>query len=460
VDGFEYVWTVHSITHREADGPPEIIGQSKNLSWPVTLRAGYYIVTLAVTNPQNGHSAFHTTELSVSTMFSTGFFFLKETAEGNTELDFFSQAGEIGANLLRENFGASITGPPTSLGLYNSFWHFDPETGQRMHDRMIVPMGGMDMKVIRVADMELIHSYGGIFFSEMAPNQKPLRAFSSPVLPTRMDIFTLFTDQGFSISERAGLLNRIDRFASPTSPAGGVRFTGGSPIGSPTAQGGAVGTMFFDAANNRLIYFNATFAPVALSGTNGNDPSNINANLLYIGTTHQGGLGAPNAGWAIFECRVNPTTRFLYQLGQSTTEPISSIHTIDPALNFNNAQIYATNKSAEAHHILYGSVGDRLYMYNTGTHAERLLTLHGMGSGEEITMITHKPGIPDPRDNSDPPADGYLIIATYRAGNYTVYLYNLVGGATDGMPVAVFSGTGRIKDMQFVGGTAAYTQIH
>jgi hypothetical protein len=171
----------------------------------------------------------------------------------------------------------------------------------------------------------------------------------------------------------------------------------------------------------------------------------------------------PNAGWAVFENKTDPSIRYLYHLGLSTTAPITSIRTIDPALNFNNASIYATNKTAVATQMLYGAVGDRLYMYNTGDNTERLLTLEGMESGREITMVTHKPGIRNPSLPPIPapaaPANGYLIIATYNAGAYRVYVYDVTGGVPDGPPVAVYSGTGRVVDMQYTGGTTAYSQI-
>lgn len=134
------------------------------------------------------------------------------------------------------------------------------------------------------------------------------------------------------------------------------------------------------------------------------------------------------------------------------------MRTIPSTFKFNTAQVYATNKGASTQ-MLYGGVGDKFYIYNTGNDTETLVSPTGMGGGETITMITHKPGIQNPADNSDAPANGYMIIATHKDGNYKVYVYNVVGGAPDGAPVKTYSGAGKVVDMQFAGGTFSYSPV-
>ena len=86
VAGFEYLWTYYNVSRGDID----TISRTKNLVFPITLSSGVYRVVLRVTNPDNGYTVFHTTTLRVATVFSLGFYFLKETSAGHTELDFFT----------------------------------------------------------------------------------------------------------------------------------------------------------------------------------------------------------------------------------------------------------------------------------------------------------------------------------------------------------------------------------
>jgi hypothetical protein len=164
-----------------------------------------------------------------------------------------------------------------------------------------------------------------------------------------------------------------------------------------------------------------------------------------------------SSGWCVFK-DPDSSDKYLYSLNADvmfgTSMPINEIRPIDAVStpNFNNAELYGSNKQQSQ--FLYGSRGDKLYMYNTGNDTEKQLALAGFGSGEEITMITHKLGVHNPADRTD--TDGFLFIATHQGGRYKVYMYKVIGGEPDGAPV-VINGEGKVKDMQYAGGTNVYT---
>ncbi|MEG2341498.1 MAG: hypothetical protein RSB69_12220, partial [Odoribacter sp.] len=80
-------------------------------------------------------------------------------------------------------------------------------------------------------------------------------------------------------------------------------------------------------------------------------------------------------------------------------------------------------------------------------NTEEMLTPVGLGSGETISYLSNrywKQG--DDKDH----LFNYLAIGTYKGGKYKVYLYNMLGGKTDGAAVQVLEGTGKVVKMHYV----------
>jgi hypothetical protein len=381
---------------------------------------------------------YQTATLNVKTVFSNGFYFLKETAGGNTELDFHTPDGAGGwttaFDILEAQLGAPITGAPTSLGMISSYPYINKANGQPETGAVLVPIGGRDMKVMLLNDMSLVYDHNEIFFSGVAPDHKPIRAYYLSLF----DIPVFISDKGaYSVNSSTG------KVGYPVAPAEGCVLSHGMMTG--ILYGSSIGQlMFFDALNGQLVYYTYGGDLMSLSGTP--SPTGITHRPLFMGT----------GGWCVFE---DPGTsdRYLYSLKDASTTPILEIRSIDAATapNFNSADIYGSNKTNTQ--ILYGGAGNRIWMYNTGNSAETALTLQGMGAGETITMITHKRGVYNPADRSD--TAGYLFIATQKGGNYKVYMYKVTGGETDGEPIIV-EGTGKVIDMQYAGGTSVYNSSY
>jgi len=447
---FDYLWTLFSndlgsgsaVTFR----PPDTLAHgkgAKDLSYAVTLSPGSYTVQLQALNTLNGYSVFATTTIIVNTEFSTGYYFLKETAEGNTELDFLSPSGNLAANLLEAKLGSPIIGPPTRLGYFTNYSYMDDETGSFVPCKALVPMGGRDCKVMKVEDMSLIYDHKTLFYGDEDRDEKPLMAFSETLFsrPYYVSNLGLYSSNQMPSMGTYG----TGKFGLPIDPPGGLDL---SPHNVVVSSGS--GTMmfnFFDEREGNLIYYNYNYALQTLTSDNGFSPTGINRTLLFMGTN----------GWAVFQDKANPQERFIYRLSLTAVRnPITLVEAINPSLNFAKAQVYGSNKSG-ATGMLYAGVGDKLYMYNTAVHTnpdftgdvETLLSPQGIESGEVITMITHKPAAPAL----------YLMIATYKSGTYKVYMFTLSGGAPSGDPVIVASGQGKVVDIQYAYTGSSYSYI-
>jgi hypothetical protein len=450
VDGFEYLWTYYSHTdynNASAAGtatPVDTIAQTKDITWDITLKPGDYTIWFRITNPANGYTVYRAITLNVSTEFSNGFYFLKETAGGDTELDFHKPNGAGGwitmPDMLNMRLGAPIAGAPTSLGIFASYPYINKENGQPENGAVLVPMGGKDLKVLSLEDLSLVYDHNDIFFSGEAPDHKPLRAFYLSMFGIPVFIF----DDG---AYAAGFDSRTGKVGYPEAPAGGCSLSHGMMADDDGSSFPIEFLQFFDELNGQLVYYSYEGTLVSLSGDNNISPTGITHRPLFMGSS----------GWCVFE---NPgfADRYLYLLNgdflmSATTEPILEIRPISAseAPNFNSAELYGAHKTNKQ--FLYGSTGDKLYMYNTGSDAEKQLTLSGFGAGEQITMITHKPGVHNPANRDD--TAGFLFIATHAGGHYKVYMYKVTGGEPDGEPF-VIEGTGKVVDMQYAGGSPNY----
>ena len=426
-DSFEYLWTIYENTNVVVGGyiKTDTIGREKDLHYPLNLSPGTYTVILRVANAANGYAEFFNTTLRTGTPFTTGYYFLKQTADGNTEMDFRNPAGDMFYNLLKERLGEPLQGTPNRLTIVSGYSYMDLETTESKTGTIIMPTSVKDVRLMLVADLSLVYDHKTMFYGETPEDEVPHVAF--------LNIF----DYPFYLSSKGSYMTSSGIYGYPTVPAGGCSMSK-HMIFSPGFNGYPITASMFDELNGRFVKVDYNNYLLGHIDNNGLSSSNIRHKLLFMGTS----ATSSAAGWAIFEDETDSTVRYLYRLASATTNSITSIVTINPSLHFNRAQIYGTNKSMQR---LYGAIGDKLYMYNAESGEETELTPTGFGTGEEITMITHKNG-----------QGNYLIIATYKDGKYKVYMYIMSGGAPYGAPEIVAEGTGKVVDIQHTGTTNGY----
>ena len=99
----------------------EKIGEGKVLSYEVNLPPGEYTVVCEV-KASNGYTVTKGTTLVTSTNFATGHYILKETADGNTDVDVYNETDEkLIENVLTAALGQPMTGAPLKMSM--SFSH-------------------------------------------------------------------------------------------------------------------------------------------------------------------------------------------------------------------------------------------------------------------------------------------------------------------------------------------------
>lgn len=137
--------------------------------------------------------------------------------------------------------------------------------------------------------------------------------------------------------------------------------------------------------------------------------------------------------YAIFVDEKDVNQRYLYQLEMPSstqyTNPVKEIVTLPANLKLNSADLYATNRTDTR--AIYMVNNNRLYFYDVDNQEESPLNPEGLPADETITYLEHKYWS---QTNDAEHNFNYLMIGTYKSGNYKVYMYEMLGGKPMGQP--------------------------
>ena len=174
----DYLWyVINSKTGTTtADGDtiqPTIIGHEKNLDYEVNLAPGNYQLRLQATDKTTGIKAFQYASLTVSTAFSHGFYIMKQTADGNTDIDVLNEDGTLSQDVLLKTSGSAMTGKPLDLCIhYNSCFINDETNDMETTDAVSVTTDANNFAIYRNTDLQPIFDRSNVLFETMDPNEK------------------------------------------------------------------------------------------------------------------------------------------------------------------------------------------------------------------------------------------------------------------------------------------------
>lgn len=397
----------------------EFIGEGKVLAYEVNLAPGEYTIVLEA-QASNGYLVSKTTTLKVSTNFSEGYYIMKETADGMTDIDIYRTSdNKLIGDVLSSVLGAPMAGKPVALSMAYSHCYIDEETNETAStDIASVAIANGDFIAFRTTDMHPILTRNNLQFGEMASDERPYRIVSG------MMMNYYISNKGVSGNYQASLM--------PGSGKYGVSSIGGA---SPfiTYQtwsiGMSMGIMYWsDESHNIYISdYNAACYEVedpAITGL-------LDWDCIACGTNDYSGichfvLQNHNTGeraMYIFECSF---------MGPMLTDvvPLEGTH-------LENAQLFSTNGSSAS--FVYCVDNNKIYGYDLLTGTEQEIRPASLPGNATISYI------------SDQTFDGqeYFVVGTQNGDNYTLYFYNVLGGQPDGRPAFEISGTGYVKSMHY-----------
>lgn len=415
---------------------PTVIGHAKDLDYEVDVEPGVYKLRLEAQAKSNGYTVYATAKLTVQTNFSQGFYIMKETADGNTEVDLLSGNGVFMENLLTKIDGTPMQGKPLTLSPCYSHGYIDDETGKTAMDNaisIISESGSFEMK--RLTDLKTIFDRSNLLFDKMADDEKPYA-----ICHSASGYIYYFSSNGLRYnSESDGTTS--GRYGLPAEDCGGSRFfTQDLP-----SFGGVV---FWDEMAHSLLScdYDGAVSPLIYDDNTGEDETTglVSYDCLHIGYNYMN-----NAGTVTIILEDKSTgKRYLYLTKSSMNGVyLSKRSEIDAGLHFAKATAFSTNGLSAKY--IYCVDAGQIYacIYDNDTLTETTLHFQGIGSGESITYVGNQFWNPDASPGTP---FNYLVVGTQKGAGYSIYLYNMVGGAPEGQPVKTIHGTGKLNTVRWI----------
>lgn len=445
-DEIAYLWTIakyQDLLSEEENLPIDTLSTECNLVLPVELTAGEYRLMYTVTNLTNsGLEVFAQAKLTVKTEFSEGFYLLKETATGMTELDLYTSENEFFEDLFEETGTGSLEGAPIGFGLFKEFSYLDSDSGEYVYDHMLCPVTDAGKTgMYKNKDLTLFRDYENMFFGD-CPTAKPLK-----MMHLFATIFVCITEDGeyFTRNDKGGYPS-IGYFGYLQSFGGSYDYI----ISEDLAYTG-YSAFFVDLATNNLMYMNYNTGALTQATTLLASQQSVKAmEGEYVYMTSAGSKLATNV------IIMNNEEEGCYQLYIFAPYSTSSAYVtcsrtdIDTSSEIYNAEMITANKYTAS--LLYlKDAANKFYTFSLTDFSTKEITLSGLPEGEEVTLMQNMYCT-----LGDYPFD-HFVVATTDGENYTVLMYDMIGGEPVGEPVKTIKGSGIVRKMQYTSPDVIYT---
>ncbi len=329
-------------------------------------------------------------------------------------------------DILLNTQGSALGGAPCSMGILYDKQMIDPESVEMINEHCLgITTYDANVNILRTSDMYLVATHDEMFYG-MPENDRPYKFLTCYLKSTYISSSGLY--QTSSNTKGSGL------FGYPLANA-----EGGSNHWVNLAN---LTISAWDETNNRFFYF-TLLGNAAL--VDDSDYPTDNCECLFMGSYS-------NYAYALLRDKTDPSLLYLYSMKTTSIMSglrIESVTQISATSKLHTATLFASNEKT-AKYIYF--IDDNIpYYYDVTTDTEYALDFSGLPAGETITYISNR------FSKLVSPNIDYLTVATYNAGNYKVYMYQMVGGLPYGDPVRVASGIGKVKETHYLGGVLVYS---
>lgn len=436
-DDMTYQWLLYSSkTGTVVNGDtirPTVIANTRDLDYEVAMAPGAYQLRLLATDKQTGYTVYATTDLSVSTSFSEGFYVLKETAGGNTELDELTAKGMEAHDLLTKTDGNSLKGKPASIWPIYDIDYINPDDKSiAQTNALAIVTDDGDAIVKRTTDFRSVFDRNNLYYGKMDDSEKIYGFFATDV-----GYHYLVTSSGLRCTTSTG--KSTGQYGNPVNTVGGS-----AHIACDITSYGS--SMVWDEKAQSLMVtdYNGNASPLTFKDQSGEE---LTQNLNGFSCRHIG-YNLMNRKGTFTAVLSNGTKSYLYLVAPTFSGTFLSAR---KQLSDDSHLAHATSISTCGNmaKYIYCIDNGRLYAVNFAEDnlPETELYPEGIGSDETINFVTNqfwKGGI------SGGKTFDYLIVGTQKGNQYTLRFYEMNGGAPVGKPVKTISGEGSVKMVRYV----------
>lgn len=398
----------------------EVIGTERNLAYEVNLTPSRYKLAYKVTSKSNGYSAIATADLEINSELSRGFYILKETPEGNTEVDLYVEDGRVMKDLLQSTGG--MEGKPVCLSSIYATGYIDPADNKiKMTNAVVVTTDKGLLNMYNVMDLSVIHTQDNILYDSWPEGEIPY------AMVTYGYSNVLISSRGCDANYHSEIMPGTGSMATPSGK-------GGSPL--MMADGSFVLYYWSNEEEHlesmdHITQMQGIFGPF---NTNGIDTKGMEC--LACGSSV---VTDPVYGYCILKEKTSDARHML--IADLSSNMAEELRPIPADSKMAKATHYATN--VRTANLLYFVYNNQLYGYNLTDHTEAALPyrLEGMGDGETITYLSYQwlEASADTEHNFT-----HLIVGTQKENIYKLYMYDIVAGEPRTL-VRTITGEGKLK---------------
>lgn len=436
-----YAWYLFDSNASDIDYKDYLISNDKVPDYEVSLASGDYTLAFEVKAASTEYAQFATTTLHTSTNFSRGFYILKETADGNTDIDCYNE--ELMSDIIAGNTGASLQGKPYNLSILYNGEYVNPDNDEMAYENFVhITTESGDYKGFRSEDMREIFNRDNLFYSgAMDANEKPCGFIGG-----MMYMFYLSNTGIRSYLSSMAMMGdaaNTGKLGFPTCEESTTKF-----IQTPSYFGGFA---YWSDTNHWVMLADYNFASASpMTDTGGNDLRNdypADLKCLASGLNSNGGI---NLAWFLCE---SPSSgqRYLFKLEDLMMSiAIGSITAIDPASHLAKSTAWGGNGLTASY--IYCVDDNKLYAYSLqNDNSELEISLPGIPAGESLAFVTNQYLNLEWMDSSYN-FDNF-IVGTQNGDTYKLYFYEeeqMNGGQPITEPAYVVEGTGKVKSVRFL----------
>lgn len=425
----KYAWYLFEENANNENGYKDfLISEEKEPNYEVNLPSGNYILIFEVSSDNFSQTA--TYNLSIATSTAKGFYILKETSDGNTELDLYNENG-LSSDLIEGYTGSSLEGKPLNLTTFYSGEFIDPiENVTTSGNIVYVFTQENKFKGFRSEDFTEVFNNENLLYDGVMPADETPYTFATSMYST-----LFFSSKGIYSAECGTAL-------------GGNANTG--KMGYPVDNGASQYVQMVDMGmyyaywNNTTHTLNSIDYNVTVSTPYymNNLPNDLEC--ISSGCNYMGGILT-----SYFLCE-QPSSGDRYLLMVSNSMAIDQIIKLDPSLHIAKGNIICAN-GLTANYI-YSVDNNKVYAYSWLDGTERSVSLTGIPESETISYITNQYLNFDVFTGTAYNFDKF-IVATHNGENYKLYIYDrsdMNGGIPVNEPSEVVEGTGTVRSVRYM----------
>jgi hypothetical protein len=425
-DNLEYAWYIYPTLISAA--PRDTIGRDRKLDYTVTAKSGTYYLVFKATDKELGTSVYQHSMLSISSVFSQGFYVHKH-ANGRADIDFIDRNGNKNVDILKQFNGDDLPGKPLRAAFLNGAYRHDVTdaegnvAGETFSAYILCT--DEDMSIYNAENMRLLKSWDEAFFETPAV-KKPQGLWAS------MDGFMLLNDNKLHFTQFNTYGN--GRLGYPY-PSGDYKY-------APWAANGYSGYCLFDeTAGTFLGYYPGWSTPLTEVYDYAVGHNYYDYDLLWLKSQILY-LYVCNNTFAIIKSRVDNSALIVSvwpHYIQNNLFVVGAEYPLAPGLGLLDGKVFTChggNGTSIGHNVIYYSTGDnQVHYYNLANQMTKTSVIT-LPPDEEIVYLEHA-------------YDYYYEVSFFyvlanKGGEWFLHVYDMEGATPDIKPAVVntYSGSG------------------